>query len=237
MFFKNTKQKKNVVSAHTAQIFRLKNLPVACTTDFHLTFLHSLQINTQVHSHWLCVANRLWPSHQAGERVTVAREETDSTCERASLCARERWRGDEKTKWEEETAQKKEGSGDWRENVGEGELFFAKGHRWRLLGSDAVWIKHVRPPVYVKEAGRIIIDWLNCRRAKKKKTDTHMKLVKSGGGSHGKAWPHALGVGWATSERVSECCCLCKWWGLLWWINGRFSSVQCVAGAMMFSPH
>lgn len=72
------------------------------------------------------MANRLWTSHQAGERVTVAREETDSTCECASLSARERWRGDEKTKWEEKTAQQTEGSGDWQENVGEEELFLQK---------------------------------------------------------------------------------------------------------------
>lgn len=38
------------------------------------------------------------------------------------------------------------------------------------VGSDqmAFELSTSAPPVYVKEAGRIIIDWLNCRRAKKK---------------------------------------------------------------------
>lgn len=179
-------------------------------------------MNTQVHSHWLCVANWLWPSHQAGERVTVAREETDSTCECASLCAQERWWGDKKTKWEENVAHKTEGSGIWRKNLSGKENFF-----W-LKVTDGVGSGQA-----VKKAGRFSIDWL-WKLHWKKKNDTHRTLVKSGGGSHGKAWPH---VGWSTSARVSECCCLCKCWALLWWINGRFSSVQCVAAAKMLSEN
>lgn len=103
------------------------------------------------------------------------------------LCVQEeRWRGNKKTKGEENMAHKIEGSGIWRENVGKRKLFLSKGHRWCRLRSGGVWIKHVSPRVYVKKVGRFIIDWLS---------DTHSRLVKSGGGTHAKAWPHAMDTG------------------------------------------
>lgn len=45
-------------------------------------------------------------------------------------------------------------------------------------------------------------------------------------------WPLA-----GQPQSLCQCCCLCKWWGLLWWINCRFSSFQCMAGAVVLSQH
>lgn len=163
-----------VVMAHTAQIFCWRH-HVVCLTNLILTFLYLLQMNPQVHSHWLCMANRLWPSHQTGECVMVAREETDSTCECASLCAKERWWGDKKTKWEENMAHKIEGSGIWRENVGKGELCFVK--RSEMVSARVRWrLNKARKPLCLCKGGREVHYWLAKLPKKKRKR----KLTRTG---------------------------------------------------------
>lgn len=123
----------------------LNNYLVASTADYNLTFLHLLQ--TSAHS-VAAHGQTAVTAAKAGERVMALCEETGRTCECASLCVKERQRGDEKTKWEKRWCNDGGNRERWK-NVEE--EFLPKGHRWCWLGADGLWFKYVSPPVYIKE--------------------------------------------------------------------------------------